>query len=353
MPTQSTKQLHVFVATPLSDEHARLIESLEPRVKLILDHDLLPPVRWPSDHTGDPAFKRSPQQQARFEELRNRADALYGVPDESPAQLADAVAANPRLRWVQTMAAGGGATVRAAGLSEADLARVAFTTAAGVHAPRLAEFALLGALAGLKDVARLQRLMAARTWAERWVMGTLQGCSVLIVGLGHIGRETARVFSLLGADVVAVNRSPRQAAGVRATYPVEWLPDVIGQADIIVCALPQAVGTDQLVSAAALARMQPGAIFVNVGRGTSVDEAALIEALQDGRIGYAALDVVRVEPLPADSPLWTFDNVLISPHTAATSDTEDRQIAELFADNATRLLDGRELRNVVDPVLFY
>lgn len=353
MPEQSTKQLHVFVGTPLSDEHARLIESLEPRVRLMLEQDLLPPVRWPSDHTGDPAFKRLLRQQGRFEELRNRADALYGVPDESAEQLAIAVAANPRLRWVQTMAAGGGATVRAANLSQADLARVVFTTAAGVHAPRLAEFALLGALAGLKDVTRLQRLMEARKWADRWVMGTLKGCTVLIVGLGHIGRETARVFSLLGANVVAVNRSPRPAEGVTATYPVDRLIDLIGQAHIIVGALPQAVGTDRLISAAVLARVQPGSIFVNVGRGTSVDEAALIEALQDGRIGYAALDVVRVEPLPADSPLWTFDNVLIAPHTAATSDTEDRQIAELFAENATRLLDGRELLNVVDPVLFY
>lgn len=353
MTSRTTKQLQVFVGTPLSDEHARLIEALEPRVHLMLEQDLLPPMRWPSDHTGDPGFRRTPRQQARFEELRDEADAFYGVPDTTAAQLATAVAANPRLQWVQLMAAGGGSTVRAANLAQADLARVTFTTAAGVHAVRLAEFALLGALAGLKDLPRLQRAQAGRQWADNWVMGTLGGATVLIVGLGHIGRETARVFSLLGAHVVAVNRSPRESAGVTETYPVDRLVEVIADADIIVNALPQAVGTDQLISAAALARVRPGAIFVNVGRGACVDEPALIEALQDGRIGYAALDVVTVEPLPEDSPLWTLDNVLISPHTAATSDTEDRQIAELFAENATRLLDGRELLNVMDPVLFY
>ena len=99
--------------------------------------------------------------------------------------------------------------------------------------------------------------------------------------------------------------------------------------------------------------MRPGTILVNVGRGTVVDEDALLPALRDGSIGFAALDVFAVEPLPADSPLWDEPNVLVSPHTAALNAAEDRLIAELFADNATRLLDGRELRNRVDTVDFY
>jgi len=92
---------------------------------------------------------------------------------------------------------------------------------------------------------------------------------------------------------------------------------------------------------------------VNVGRGTVIDEPALVAALEAGQVGFAALDVFAVEPLPADSPLWSMPNVLVSPHSAALSGQEDWRIAELFCDNTTRLLDGRPLRNVIDTVEFY
>ena len=93
--------------------------------------------------------------------------------------------------------------------------------------------------------------------------------------------------------------------------------------------------------------------MVNVGRGTVIDEAALIDALNTGRVGFAALDVFATEPLPSDSPLWSLPNVLISPHTAALSKHEDRRIADVFCDNATRLLEGRSLRNVINTEEFY
>jgi phosphoglycerate dehydrogenase-like enzyme len=102
-----------------------------------------------------------------------------------------------------------------------------------------------------------------------------------------------------------------------------------------------------------LAAAKPGTILVNVGRGTVIDEDALLAALSEGRIGFAALDVFAVEPLPADSPLWDHPNVLVSPHTAALNVAEDQLIAELFAANATRFLDGQELKNRVDTVDFY
>jgi phosphoglycerate dehydrogenase-like enzyme len=102
-----------------------------------------------------------------------------------------------------------------------------------------------------------------------------------------------------------------------------------------------------------LAAVKPGITIVNVGRGTTVDEPALIDALADGRVGLAVLDVTYSEPLAADSPLWDLPNVVIAPHTAAISPHEPRLITELFADNARRLLDGEELRNRVDTVEFY
>jgi phosphoglycerate dehydrogenase-like enzyme len=117
--------------------------------------------------------------------------------------------------------------------------------------------------------------------------------------------------------------------------------------------LPGTPATEKLVSAAVLDAVRPGTTLVSVGRGTVIDEDALVGALRDGRVGFAALDVFAVEPLAEDSPLWDLPNVLVSPHTAALDEAEDRRIAELFVENARRLLDGEPLRNVVDTVEFY
>ena len=136
---------------------------------------------------------------------------------------------------------------------------------------------------------------------------------------------------------------------IRTDQIAETVPDV----DAIVLTLPGTAATERLIGADVLAAVKPGTILVNVGRGTVVDEDALLPALRDGRIGFAALDVFAAEPLPADSPLWDEPNVLVSPHTAALNAAEDRLIAELFAANASRLLNGEELRNVVDTVDFY
>jgi phosphoglycerate dehydrogenase-like enzyme len=131
------------------------------------------------------------------------------------------------------------------------------------------------------------------------------------------------------------------------------LAAVVGRVDGIVVTLPATAATERMVDAEVLAAVKPGCTLVNVGRGSVIDEPALVEALRDGRIGYAALDVVAEEPLDPASPLWDLENVLLSPHTATLDRQEDRRIAELFADNASRLLDGRPLRNVVDTVEFY
>lgn len=123
--------------------------------------------------------------------------------------------------------------------------------------------------------------------------------------------------------------------------------------DGIVVTLPGTSATEGLVSAKVFGAVKPGVTVVSVGRGSVVDEAAMTAAIEDGRVGFAALDVFASEPLASDSPLWTHPNVLVSPHTVALNPAEDRLIAELFARNATRFLDGEELINRVDTVEFY
>ncbi|TDO93729.1 D-2-hydroxyacid dehydrogenase [Enemella evansiae] len=348
----ASDRLRVFIATPLTPENCELLVELEPRIDLVVEQELLPPMRWVGDHDGDPAHTRTPEQQARFDRLCDQAEALYGIPDTDPAALARTVAANPGLRWVHTMAAGGGAQLRAAGLAEEDLQRIAFTRSSGPHARTLAEFALFGILAGAKDLPRLRAQQDARQWTGRWVMRAVFDLTVLILGTGAIGAETARLFSALGARVIGVNRSGHPVDGFDAVVPTDRIAEAAAQADALVNTLPQSDGTTGIVSAEVLDALGPDALLASTGRGTAIDEPALVAALADGRVGFAALDVFAVEPLPADSPLWGMANVLIAPHTAALHGNEDRLIAELFAENARRLLDGEELLNRIDTKTF-
>lgn len=345
--------LRVFVPTPLPEELCRLIEAAEPRLELVRDHALLPPQLSQGDHTGDPSFRRSAAQQTRFERLIDDAEALYGVPDQSSAQLRRTVSANPALRWVHTTPAGGGAQVKDAGLTAAELERIRFTTSGGVHGGPLAEFAVLGVLAGLQDISRLLADQRRREWGPRRPIPQVDGSRVVVVGLGGIGRTVARKLHALGAHVTGIHRRVIDAPGVAEIRPVAELGAALATADAVVLALPGTELTRGMLSREVLAQARPGITVVNVGRGTTVDEPALIDALSDGRVGFAALDVFAVEPLPAESPLWSLPNVLLSPHNAGTDAGEERRIAELFAANATRLIDGEPLVNLVDTVEFY
>ncbi|MEU6711316.1 D-2-hydroxyacid dehydrogenase [Nonomuraea sp. NPDC046802] len=352
MPGQ--KHLRVAVANPLHEESCRLITEREPRVTLLNDPSLLPPARHIADFSGDPEFRRTPEQQRQFEALLDSADALLGIPDVDPAALARTVRSNPRLRWVHTTSAGGGQQVGKAGLSPSELRRVTFTTSAGVHGSSLSEFVLLGILSGAKDLPRLLELKSRREWSGRWMSRQVSRQKALILGFGGIGRAVARSLTALGMHVTATSRhADAKHPDVDRFVSLDELPEVIGEMDAVVCALPGTDLTRGIVGERLLALVKPGATFVNVGRGSVVDESALIAALEDGRIAFAALDVFAVEPLPEASPLWTLPNVLISPHTAALAVDEERAVAELFADNATRLLDGEPLMNIVDTVEFY
>lgn len=344
--------IKVVLATPLEPDLRKLITEVDPAVELLVDDSLLPPQRHPGDHDGDPQFRRSPGQTAAFAELLSKADVLYGIPDNRPAALAAAVQANPGLRWVQTMAAGGGSQVKAAGLTADQLQQVVFTTSAGVHGTTLAEFAMFGLLAGAKDLPRM-RIQQEERRSDRWTMRQVHEQTVLIVGLGGIGKETARLAKALGARVLGVKRRPQPVPWVDEVFPTEHLSELVGRVDAIILTLPGTAETERLYSAELIAATKPGAVIINVGRGVVIDEPAMINALQSGHLSSAFLDVTAVEPLPQDSPLWTMPQVVLSPHNAALSDQEDRRIAELFADNLHRFLAGDELLNVVDTERFY
>jgi phosphoglycerate dehydrogenase-like enzyme len=351
--THPAEKLRVVVAAPISAENCTLIVDLEPRLDLVVEHDLLPPMRHSADFSGDPGFRRTVEQQHRYESLVDSAEVLYGIPDVDPAALARTVAANAKLGWVHTMAAGGGGQVRAADLTDEQLERVMFTTSAGIHGEPLAEFAVLGVFAGAKSLPRLNRQQRDHEWSGRWAMGQVSDQTVLVLGLGGIGRAVARKLHALGATVIGTSRHDTAVDGVSLVVHPDEITDVLGRVDAIVAALPGTTTTEGFIGRDVLNAVRPGVTVVNVGRGTVIDEAALVDALADGRVGFAALDVFATEPLDTNSAFWDHPNVLVSPHTSALTDSEDRRIAELFAHNASRYLDGRELVNRVNTVEFY
>jgi phosphoglycerate dehydrogenase-like enzyme len=343
----------VAIATPIEAELVKVIAATDDRLEVRYEPGLLPPLRFPCDHRGVGGFRRTAEQEAGWQTMLDGAEVLFGLPGDAAAGLTDAVRSNGRLRWVQATAGGAGEQVRAAGLTQAELDRVLVTSASGVHAGPLAEFAMFGVLAFAKRLPRLLADTRTRHW-DHYPMGELAGQTLLVIGLGSIGSEVARLAKAFGMHVIAVNRTgSADAPDVDKVRPSRFLGDLLPVAHAVVVTLPLTDQTRGLIDAAAIARMRSDAVLVNVGRGGVVDEQALVQGLERGRPAGAVLDVFATEPLPPDSPLWIMPNVVISPHTAALSLRENARIVALFTENLKRYLRGDELLSRVRPTLLY
>ena len=192
-------------------------------------------------------------------------------------------------------------------------------------------------------------MQAAHHW-ERYTNAELAGRRVLVVGLGSVGRVIARRLAALDVVVWGVRRTARGTPpeGVARMLPLEGFARALPEIDALVLACPLTEQTHGLIGAAELRALPPHAVLINVARGQVVDERALIEALENGRLGGAALDVAEDEPLPDDNRLWDLPNVLISPHSASTVESENERIVDLFIENLRRWLDHRPLLNLFD-----
>ena len=354
MMNTMTSKTTVAIAVPLEAELVDRLRAVDPSVTVLYDPELLPPERFPADHSGDPEFRRTPEQEERYWSMLNQAQVLYGLPNESPAGLARIARENPHLQWVHCMAAGAGGAVKASGLDQETLQKFKVTTSAGVHALPLAEFAALGILNGFKRSAELAQDQAAKVWPElRTPTRLVSGSTLVVAGLGEIGLETARIARALGMKVSGTKRTVEPIEGIDQVSDNDGLVGLLANADAVVNTLPGTRYTEGLFNRDVFSAMRPGTVFVNVGRGTVVDEEALLEALDNGQVSYACLDVFAVEPLPRESPLWNHPRVMVSPHTSALSAAENRLIAERFAGNLRIFLDGGDLPHLVDTVHFY
>ena len=315
-------------------EHGADLTALAAHEALPLELIVLPP---------EPEGRLSDADCARVEAAFFSGDVF---PDYA-RQFFSAARKAAHLEWMHVFNAGLDHPIYAEMLSRG----VRLTTSSGSTAEPIAQTAIAALLMLARNFPRWIAAQASRAWEPMQgadVPPDLRGENVLVVGLGHIGKAFARIAQALGLHVIGVRRSPPASDDpVDELHAPERLPELLPRAQWLVIACPLTAETRGLIDAGALARLPRGARVINVARGEIVDEAALIAALKRAHLGGAYLDVFEKEPLPADSPLWRMQNVLISPHNSAAAAGNDARVYAIFRDNLQRWLRGAPLVNEV------
>jgi phosphoglycerate dehydrogenase-like enzyme len=280
---------------------------------------------------------------AGLREAVRGADVLF-LWDFFSSALRDAWPHADSLRWVHVAAAG----VDAMMFDELRASDVVVTNAHGTFDKPIAEFALASILAHDKQLHRSKALQHQSVWQHR-ELTRAEGSHALVVGTGGIGRATARLLRAVGLEVRGIGRTAREDdPDFGSVFPSADLADHAGWADHMVLIAPLTEQTRNMVDARVLAAMKPTAHLINVGRGALVDEAALVQALRDGQIGAASLDVFSEEPVPAAHPFWAMENVHMSAHMCGDVIGWRDALARQFLDNLRRWSAGENLATVVD-----
>lgn len=271
----------------------------------------------------------------------------------------------PNLKWIQSYFAGVDSMLDTPIFQKPGMR---ITTLSGAAASQMAEYALMMILALGHRLPAMSEAQRKKDWPrDRWERFTpreLRDATVGIVGYGSIGRQVARLLQPFGAAVLACKRDAmhpedrgyiREGWGdppgdlVHRLYPSQAIRSMVKSCDFVVVTAPLTDQTRNLINASVLAAMKPGAFLVDVSRGGIVNHEALVKSLQEGRLGGAALDVFPEEPLPADSPLWSLPNVIVSPHISGNSAAYDARAVALFSENLLRYIEGLPLHNLFDP----
>lgn len=298
----------------------------------------------------DPGAVRQTFPDETVRDARDAAEAL-GVCADCEVLVAMAhdvtdelVGAMPRLKYICAMSAG---TDRLDTLKNLK-ADVRITSGRGIHGPQMSELAFMGMIALSREFPRMQQNQRARKW-ERWPQKLLFGKTVVLVGIGPIAEELALRCEAFGLHVIGVSDARKEAPHFAALYPRGRLKEAAALADFMIVLVPLSDKTRHMIDADVLAAMKPTSIIVNLARGPVIDEQALIKALQEKRIGGAALDVFETEPPVNDNPLWDMPNVIITPRIGGMSDVYAEQVLPLVVHNLRCFLDGRpsEMRNIL------
>ncbi|MDA1337477.1 MAG: D-2-hydroxyacid dehydrogenase [bacterium] len=263
------------------------------------------------------------------------------IPDLSRAE---------KLQWVHSFSAGMDRVLTPELVNSSVLA----SNSSGIHATPIAEHIIAFLLIFTRQLYQSFRNQQEKTWQRINELTELKEKTVLVIGLGKIGSETARIASCFGAHVIALDTKGKEKPSfVEELGVIEQLAPFLGRADFVILTLPHTKETHHFINKESLEMMQSHAVLVNIGRGGVVDEQALVVALKEKRIGGAALDVTEEEPLPEESPLWSMENVIITPHHSGISERYMERAIDLFCVNLKAYLAGEDLPSLVDKSAGY
>lgn len=251
--------------------------------------------------------------------------------------------AAPSLRWIQALTTGTD-PIEALPLPD----HLTVTSMRGIHGPQMSELAILLMLSLLRDFPRMLENQKEKNW-RRWPQRLLAGRRCLIVGVGQISETLAARCAAFGMEVEGISDGRREAPGFAALYPRAELPHAVSRADFVIVVVPYSPATRDLIDETVLRAMKPDAYLVNIARGRIVDERALRKALEEKWIAGAALDVFEHEPLPAEDPLWSAPNLILTPHIGGMSDRYAEQALPVVKRNLEAYLGGKmgEMINLV------
>lgn len=341
------------IRTQCSDSHRCSSSGEEYRVQITVapGGDFYPPEELITAFRSQVA-ERAPQARVNVissdtwnEGELSGTEVFMGWPSEAM------LAAMPKLRWVQLPSAGADGFVGKPGFPD----HVALTTASGVFGIAGAEHALALLLATARKVREHVSRTVERRWGKHEASVEIFESTIAVFGLGDIGMETARRLSCLGARVIGVKRTPSDSVPewLSELKTIDSASDIVARCDAVVLVMPGTEETKGMFDAAMIGRMKEGSILVNVGRGSAVDQRALVDALESGHLFGAGLDVTDPEPLPADDPLWAAPNLIIASHSMNIFDRKDERRFSLLLENVQRFVDGKTLSNLVDHTRGY
>ncbi|MFH1462174.1 MAG: D-2-hydroxyacid dehydrogenase [bacterium] len=253
------------------------------------------------------------------------------------------------LKWIHSFSAGVDGILTPQVASSA----VLLSNSSGVHPVPISEHVLCFLLSFARKFNITFRQQLEKKWQRIETLTELRGKAVLVIGLGNIGREVIRLCKCLGLKTMGVDRNKNELDSLDEFHSPENLPEILPNADFVVLCLPHTKETHHFLNKEKLERMKKEAILINIGRGGVVNEEELIQALKDGRIAGAGLDVTEKEPLPEESPLWDMEQVIITPHHSGWSEKYMDRAIDIFCQNLKNFLEGKPLSSLVDKTKGY
>ena len=323
------KSVDAYSQRPLEEECLRSITEVDEGIKLYV-----------ADLSVCDKDQDSPAKQ-EFENFLKEAEVILG--HRMPKNL---VKRAPKLKWFQAMSAGIDLLLN----EDFRNSEVILTNMSGISAIAVAETALALMLVLSKNLQRCVEQKQQKLW-KQFHPQLLNGKTLGIIGLGSIGREVAHLGKPFGMKVIAVEYSTLPASktkDVDLILPPDRLPQLLNESDYVVICLPLTSETKNLIGEAQMKSMKPTAYLINISRGHIVDEDALGKALKENWIAGAGLDVFSTEPLSQDSELWSFPNMIITPHIAGFLADYNQRTTEFFCKNIKRYMQRKKLMNIVD-----